>query len=201
MSYAGTSPNIIKDLAGNALATFTARSADTFLSSATVTSLYSDYTNLTLTGTSAINGTGNAKSNTITGNPGNNLINGGLGNDILTGGTGSDTFRFDSVLNGTSNVDRITDFTPTAVSTTTDRLQLENTGTGLFTAITTTGTLAANAFISGNAFTNTTQRIRYDGATGNLFYDADGSGTAQASILFATLSTGLTINNTHFQVT
>jgi Ca2+-binding RTX toxin-like protein len=37
--------------------------------------------NLTLTGTVAINGTGNALANTITGNSGANVLNGGSGND------------------------------------------------------------------------------------------------------------------------
>ncbi|MFM6623058.1 MAG: hypothetical protein ACKPHZ_16745, partial [Dolichospermum sp.] len=48
--------------------------------------------NLTLTGTTQINGTGNNLSNTITGNTGNNVLTGGLGNDTLNGGTGADTF-------------------------------------------------------------------------------------------------------------
>ena len=145
--------------------------------------------------------TGTVFADTLIGNAGNDTLNGGLGKDILTGGAGADIFLFASALNGTTNVDRITDFTPTADGTTTDRIQLQNTGTRLFTAITETGTLAANAFIYGSAFTNTTQRIRYDSGSGNLFYDADGSGIGSASILFATLNTGLDINNTQFVVT
>ncbi|MFM6024176.1 MAG: hypothetical protein ACKPER_14820, partial [Dolichospermum sp.] len=47
--------------------------------------------NLTLTGTTKIDGTGNNLSNTITGNSGNNVLTGGLGNDTLIGGTGTDT--------------------------------------------------------------------------------------------------------------
>ncbi|MFM6199880.1 MAG: calcium-binding protein, partial [Dolichospermum sp.] len=48
--------------------------------------------NLTLQGTTAINGTGNDLNNSITGNSSNNALTGGLGNDTLNGGTGADTF-------------------------------------------------------------------------------------------------------------
>ena len=47
--------------------------------------------NLTLTGTPAINGTGNALNNILVGNSGNNTLNGGSGNDRLDGGAGNDT--------------------------------------------------------------------------------------------------------------
>jgi hypothetical protein len=50
--------------------------------------------NLVLTGTAAINGTGNGLDNTLTGNSGNNVLAGGLGRDTLTGGLGADTFKF-----------------------------------------------------------------------------------------------------------
>ncbi len=46
--------------------------------------------NLTLTGTDAINGTGNTLDNTITGNSANNILNGASGNDTLDGGAGND---------------------------------------------------------------------------------------------------------------
>jgi Ca2+-binding RTX toxin-like protein len=58
---------------------------------------------LTLTGTAAINGTGNSLNNTITGNSGNNVLSsaggadtlrGGLGNDTVNGGSGNDIFQF-----------------------------------------------------------------------------------------------------------
>ncbi|MBE9055367.1 hypothetical protein IQ237_04820 [Sphaerospermopsis sp. LEGE 08334] len=66
--------------------------------------------NLTLTGSSNINGTGNNLNNTLTGNSGNNTLNGGLGNDTLTGGVGSDIFVFQFGQSLLSGADRITDF-------------------------------------------------------------------------------------------
>ncbi|SCX67139.1 type I secretion C-terminal target domain (VC_A0849 subclass), partial [Pseudomonas sp. NFACC32-1] len=62
---------------------------DTVRSSVTWT-LGANLENLTLTGTAAINGTGNALGNVLTGNVGNNVLNGGAGNDQLDGGAGAD---------------------------------------------------------------------------------------------------------------
>ncbi len=50
--------------------------------------------NLTLAGTGAINGTGNALDNIITGNAGSNILAGLGGADTLTGGAGSDTASY-----------------------------------------------------------------------------------------------------------
>ena len=65
--------------------------------------------NLTLTGTAAINGTGNALDNVITGNDGNNVLTGlagadtlfgAAGNDKLIGGAGGDTLNGGPALTG-----------------------------------------------------------------------------------------------------
>jgi Ca2+-binding RTX toxin-like protein len=76
---------------------------DTVQSSVTYT-LAVNVENLTLTGTTAINGTGNTLDNFVLGNSatnvltgvnGNDTLRGGMGNDTVNGGSGNDTFLFD----------------------------------------------------------------------------------------------------------
>ncbi|MDX2308139.1 MAG: calcium-binding protein [Hyphomicrobium sp.] len=147
--------------------------------------------------------TGNEFGNTITGNWGANYLSGmagndslsgtlgtdtlvgGLGNDTLAGGVGSaDFFVFSSSL-GAANVDRITDYDPVQ-----DTMRLENTGAGLFNAL-SSGALAPSAFGSGAGLTAATtaqERIVYNTTTGDVYYDSDGVGGA-AAVKFATLTT------------
>jgi len=49
--------------------------------------------NLTLTGTTAINATGNELNNVLTGNSAANVLAGGAGADTLVGGAGNDTYQ------------------------------------------------------------------------------------------------------------
>jgi len=64
--------------------------------SAVTFALTADLENLTLTGTAAVNGTGNAGANILTGNSGDNVLDGGAGADTLTGGAGNDTYVVDN---------------------------------------------------------------------------------------------------------
>ena len=149
--------------------------------------------NLTLTGSGAINGMGNTLANTIIGNSGANVLNGWLANDVLTGGLGADIFVFNTTL-GAANIDSITDF-----SVVDDTFNLENTGTGLFTVFAATGAIAASAFWTGTAAHLATDRIIYNSVTGDVLYDADGTG-ATAAVKFASVTTGLALTNLDFVV-
>jgi hypothetical protein len=158
---------------------------------------------LTLTGSAAINGTGNALANTITGNGTANILKGaagadqligGSGNDRLIGGLGADIFHFDSGLSRTANRDWITDFNASQG----DLIQLEN---AVFRGLTSTGTLAATAFRSGSTFTSAAQRILYNPATGNLNYDSNGNARGGVQALMATLTTKPALTSSMFVVT
>ncbi len=158
--------------------------------------LPSNVENLTLTGSSVINGTGNSQANSIIGNAANNILNGGAGNDtldgktgnnVLTGGTGNDVFKFTTL----GHIDTITDY-----NVANDTIQLEN---GVFTALTTTGTLAAGQFRIGTQAVDANDFIIYNNATGALLYDANGSGTG-AAVQIATIGVGLSMTNAEFVI-
>lgn len=68
---------------------------DTVRSSVTYT-LTANVEHLTLTGTGAINASGNELANILTGNSGANTLTGGMGDDLLVGGNGADIYSYSS---------------------------------------------------------------------------------------------------------
>ncbi|SDY83501.1 M10 family metallopeptidase C-terminal domain-containing protein [Nitrosomonas sp. Nm33] len=186
----------------------TAEGSDKISSSVTYT-LAANVENLTLTGTSAINGTGNGLANVLTGNSAANQLNGGAGNDTLNGGGGNDTLNGgrgnDKLNSGTGtntltggsgkdifkfttagHIDKITDF-----SVVDDTIQLDK---NVFTSLTSTRVLAANQFRIGSHASDANDYIIYNNATGALLYDADGSGVGIA-VQIATVGVGLSMTN------
>jgi serralysin len=139
-------------------------------------SLSGELESLLFRGTGNFTGVGSAKANYIEGGAGDDLLNGGLGADTLVGGGGADQLLFNSALGG-GNVDTLVGFASGS-----DRIFLDH---AIFGGI-SNGALNANAFVAGTAAQDSDDRILYDAATGNLFYDADGNG-AGAAVLFATL--------------
>lgn len=180
---------------------------DTVQSSVTFT-LVNFTESLILTGTSAINGTGNALANNLTGNSANNILDGGAGNDNLIGEAGNDTLRgragADTLTGGAGNdnfvfnsppellYDIITDFKTSG----TDRLQFsKSVFTGLRSATPNNAgvALTASDFISGTNITsasNSGQHLLYDSDSGSLYYDADGAG-ANAAVQIALLGSSV----------
>ncbi|HEY5712949.1 MAG TPA: pre-peptidase C-terminal domain-containing protein [Allosphingosinicella sp.] len=120
---------------------------------------------------------GGTGSDALFGGNGADTIDGGADSDTLIGESGADIFAFTTTL-GATNVDTITDFVSGA-----DRIALDD---AVFVGIGGLGALNANAFVNGTTAQDADDRILYDAATGNLFFDADGNG-AGAAVLFATL--------------
>jgi Ca2+-binding RTX toxin-like protein len=141
-------------------------------------------------GTAAIDLIGNELANTIFGNAGINLLDGRGGGDVLVGQAGADSFAFTTAL-GAGNVDRIVDFVSGG-----DTIALDN---AVFTQIGGPGALSANAFVTGTGAADADDRIVYNQAAGQLFYDADGNG-AGAAVLFATLDGNPALAASDFQV-
>ena len=142
-------------------------------------------------GAASINLTGNALANTIKGNSGANKINGGSGNDTLYGGAGRDIFVFDKALNARTNKDRIMDW-----SAPSDTIQLEN---AVFKKLTKTGTLSASFFRLGSKALDANDYVGYNKATGDLWYDANGS-AAGGQVVFANFGKGKAIAYNDFVV-
>ncbi|MFN7557552.1 beta strand repeat-containing protein, partial [Microcystis sp.] len=121
--------------------------------------------NLTLTGNTAINATGNTANNLIVGNSGNNQINGGAGIDTLTCGLGADTFIFQFGQSTISASDRITDF---AINT--DKIDLLTQG-GLPMSAPSSFSRAANSTVT-----------TLDNLINQVFTDANGATTGNQGL-------------------
>jgi Ca2+-binding RTX toxin-like protein len=125
-----------------------------------------------LTGTTAINGTGNTLDNVLTGSSGANTLTGGAGNDTLmglagndtmVGGTGNDLFVVDVTTDViTENANEGTDTVQSAITFSLASItNVENLALTGAAAINGTGNSLGNV-LTGNAAANV-----LDGGTGN----------------------------------
>jgi len=146
------------DNSGDVVVEASSEGTDLVLASVTYT-LASNIENLTLGGSSAINGTGNTLANTLTGNSAANTLDGGSGADTMTGGAGDDIYVVDSSSDAvTENASEGTDMVQSAVTYTLGS-NLENLvltgsanikGTGNTLANTITGNAGVNAIDGGS---------------------------------------------------
>lgn len=125
---------------------------DTIESSVSYT-LPKNVENLTLTGSQAINATGNGLANTLIGNAANNILDGGAGSDTLSGGNGNDTYVVNSTLdvvkeNANAGIDTVNSSKTYTLSAHVENLVL--TGTGIINGY---GNELANV-ITGNSNNN-----------------------------------------------
>lgn len=180
----------IVDVVGDVLHEARLAGRDTVESAVTWT-LGAFFEELELTGTTAIDGTGNAFANKVTGNSGANTLlgldgndtlsggggidtlTGGRGNDRMAGGAGADTFILTADSIGLKEKDRISDF---------------SNGDGDLINLTAidanTGADGDQAFTAVAKFTGTAgeMALSYKGGTTTLKLDVDGDGKADYTL-------------------
>jgi Ca2+-binding RTX toxin-like protein len=160
------------DSTGDVITELAGEGVDAVSSSVTYT-LAANVENLTLTGTSAINGTGNALANQLIGNTGANRLTGGMGNDVLSGGNGADVYLY-SVGDGADTIDNV------SADTAVDRLTFNSIArTSLSFArsvndlVITVGGVGTDTVRVSNWFTATANRIDQIETLGGVITTAD----------------------------
>ncbi len=117
----------------------------------------------------------------LSGGAGADTLIGGKGNDTLKGGAGADDFVFDCRGAGSGNFDRIVDFDGAE-----DRIVMD---VDVFPELGTAGTALDPAAFALDTAADPDDRIIFVAATGEVFFDKDGTGGG-AAVLIAVLQPG-----------
>jgi serralysin len=141
---------------------------------------------------------GNIGSDLLLGEAGKDHLNGGLGDDTLVGGAGKDW------LTGSAGADKFTfnsrkeigDIIIDFRAADGDQLVISAQG---FSKKLKIGKLSADQFVLGSEAQGVSDRFIYDSATGHLFFDKDGTGSANQTQI-ATLSKGLSLTSRNFSI-
>jgi Ca2+-binding RTX toxin-like protein len=133
--------------------------------------------------------TGSDRADVLTGSSGVTHFHGGLGSDQLTGGGGVDYFHFDTAI-GLGDVDTIANFTLGK-----DKIVLD---LGVFQGL-TSGALDPNVFVASGQALDAGDRVLFTQATGQIWYDADGTGVA-APVLIGQVSANAALTAMDFLV-
>jgi serralysin len=139
---------------------------------------------------------GAAGADTLAGGAGNDLLQGGAGADLLTGGAGRDIFLLGA---DPAHADTIADFT-SAGPAERDRIQLDSSSLTSLAPMAGGGLLDSLFVANIGAAATATALLIYDTLTGDLFYDADASGTAETAFRIATFSNGVALRASDFLV-
>jgi Ca2+-binding RTX toxin-like protein len=154
--------------------------------------------NLTLTGASAINGTGNALANAITGNAAANRISAGAGNDSILGGAGNDTLNAGvglDMVKGEAGSDLLQiDWTSLSGATITRAVRKDGTGATASFSGSYTAKNSAGAVLSSVTF-DTIEKLTLNGQSVDLenAVAAPGVTIKRASTTTATTEQGGTV--------
>jgi large repetitive protein len=182
-AIAGTGNELNNDLTGNALGnTLKGAAGDDF-----ITGLGGKDTLLGDEGDDRIDG--GAGGDRLVGGGGDDILTGRRGKDRLTGGLGKDSFYIEAAKRNSR--DTITDFRSKD-----DTITVARSG---FSTELVEGAIGANQLRFGSQARGSSDRFIYDQSTGNLFFDADGTG-ARGQIWIAKLSNRATINSTDIVV-
>ncbi|MFM9109354.1 MAG: hypothetical protein ACKOPN_01905 [Prochlorococcaceae cyanobacterium] len=203
----GGNDTYVVDNTGDTITELAGQGVDRVQSSVSVT-LAANVEDLELTGTAAINGTGNGLANRLSGNGARNVLDGGAGLDLLLGGEGGDVYMVLATSDHTAAEITDTGLTGTdelrfAATTGTLSLYADDTGleqvvigSGTGTAAVTTGKTAVNVnaaavpnglLLGGNdgnnALTGTAFADRFQARLGN---DSLTGGAGADTFLFDT---------------